>query len=106
MIVCACYYLYNKFLNNQEMESIKEMISMTVLAQMFIEDGIAIGLQKGIQVARIGLIRKKISKGYSPDTIKDFLECEEDYVQKVIGIMKEYPEATDTELADILMKSQ
>ena len=30
---------------------------MTVLAQMFIEDGIAIGLQKGIQVAGIGLIR-------------------------------------------------
>lgn len=35
---------------------------------------------------------------------EDFLECGEDYVLKVIEIMKKHPEAADTELAVFLMK--
>lgn len=39
----------DKFLSTSEMEEIKEVLSMTKLGQMLVNDGIRQGIQKGIQ---------------------------------------------------------
>lgn len=42
------YILANKFLDTIELQSVKEMISMTRLGQILMEDGIEQGIEKGI----------------------------------------------------------
>lgn len=48
-IEAVIYIMADKFLSTSEMEEIKEVLSMTKLGQMLVNDGIRQGIQKGIQ---------------------------------------------------------
>lgn len=43
------YALANKFLDDEELEQVKEVLSMTRLGEMLVNDGIEKGMEKGIQ---------------------------------------------------------
>lgn len=48
-IEAVIYIMADKFLSTSEMEEIKEVLSMTKLGQMLVNDGIRQGIQKGIR---------------------------------------------------------
>lgn len=55
------YTLALKFLSNKDLGKVKEMIFMTELGQMLVDDGIEIGLAKG-ESKIVAMIRKKLAK--------------------------------------------
>ena len=43
------YTFANKFLSNDDLDKVKEVMFMTRLGQMLVNDGIEIGIEKGIE---------------------------------------------------------
>lgn len=71
-----------------------------------LEDGLQQGIQRGIQrgalLEKITKIQKKAKKGLSAEDIADMLEEESEFVDGVMQIMKEYPDADVEEIYDLL----
>lgn len=47
------YALANKFLVQSDLKQIKEVLSMTLLGEMLINDGIEKGITKGMELGRL-----------------------------------------------------
>lgn len=75
------YTLALKFLSNKDLGKVKEMIFMTELGQMLVDDGIEIGLAKG-ESKIVAMIRKKLAKGLTISAISEELELDGTYVEK------------------------
>lgn len=61
------YAFADKFLNDRDLEKVKEEISMTKLGQMLFDDGLKEGIEKG----KIDVIKKSIIKGFDDETIAE-----------------------------------
>lgn len=82
------YTLALKFLSKKDLGKVKEMIFMTELGQMLVDDGIEIGLAKG-ESKIVAMIRKKLAKGLTISAISEELELDGTYVKKVISLISE-----------------
>ncbi|MDC7286221.1 hypothetical protein NXH76_00250 [Blautia schinkii] len=82
------YALAVKTLDSKDLEEIKEAISMTILGQMLVEDGIKKGEQKGRKEGRREGINvwKLSAQGESPEAISKKLQIPLD---EVIEILKD-----------------
>ena len=96
------YTLALKFLSKKDLGKVKEMIFMTELGQMLVDDGIEIGLAKG-ESKIVAMIRKKLAKGLTISAISEELELDGTYVKKVISLISEDASRNDLEIAEILI---
>lgn len=98
------YVLAAKFLDSREFKEVKEVMKMTQLGAMLIEDGRSQGLTEGKAVMLIEIIRHKLSKGFSPDSLAEFLDLDPVYVRKISAMILKKPDKTDLEIAQALTK--
>lgn len=94
------YVLAAKFLDSRELKEVKEVMKMTQLGAMLIEEGRI----QGKEVMLIEIIRHKLSKGFSPDSLAEFLDLDPVYVRKISAMILEKPDKTDLEIAQALTK--
>lgn len=69
------YVLALKFLKTEQVKSLKEMMNMTVLSEMFIQDGIEIGEAKG--ETRMAELVKRLMTDKRLDEIELAVDSEE-----------------------------
>ncbi|WP_303620719.1 hypothetical protein, partial [Hungatella hathewayi] len=69
------YTFANKFLSNDDLDKVKEVMFMTRLGQMLVNDGIEIGIEKGIEKGALALISvcREIGLSYD-DTRRKLIE--------------------------------
>ena len=69
------YTFANKFLSNDDLDKVKEVMFMTRLGQMLVNDGIEIGIDKGIEKGAFALISvcREIGLSYD-DTRRKLIE--------------------------------
>ena len=108
MLEAVLYVLAAKFLDSRELEEVKEVMKMTQLGAMLIEEGRAQGKEEGRSegkaAALIEIIRHKLEKGLSSDYISELLDLDPVYVRKISAIILEMPGRTDLEIAQKLTK--
>lgn len=100
------YVMANKFLNGKELKKVKEEMQMMPLGRMWREDGIAEGRREGLTeglAAIIKIIRGKMQKGLSCETVAEFLEMDVSYIKKIYNLIQEQPDQTDLQIAQILL---
>lgn len=56
------YTLAMKFLNSSELRELKEMMNMTILGEMLVQDGMEKGIEKGIRALILDYLEDKIPK--------------------------------------------
>ena len=100
MLEAVLYVLAAKFLDSRELKEVKEVMKMTQLGAMLIEEGRI----QGKEVMLIEIIRHKLSKGFSPDSLAEFLDLNPVYVRKISAMILEKPDKTDLEIAQALTK--
>lgn len=86
------YALAIKFLNKTDLAKVKEMMGMTLLGQMLMEDGIKKGLKKGEMTKLISQVMKKAKKGLSPEETAEILEEDPMVISRIYHAVKEYPD--------------
>ena len=100
MLEAVLYVLAAKFLDSRELDEVKEVMKMTQLGAMLIEEGRI----QGKEVMLIEIIRHKLSKGFSPDSLAEFLDLDPVYVRKISAMILKKPDKTDLEIAQALTK--
>ena len=107
------YALADKFLQEQELDRVKEMIAMTKLGEMLLKDGMERGLADGKAEGKaegeskiVAIIRKKRQKNLNVQMIAENLELDASYVEKVVVLMEEDPTRTDLQVAEILVRQE
>ena len=103
------YALADKFLQEQELDRVKEMIAMTKLGEMLLKDGMERGLVDGKAEGEskiVAIIRKKRQKNLNVQMIAENLELDASYVGKVVALMEEDPTRTDLQVAEILVRQE
>lgn len=75
----------DKFLDNDDLNQIKEVITMTRLGQMIFDDGQKAGIEQGQTGMLKSLILKKLQKNTPIPTIARELETDEDTVLSIIA---------------------
>ena len=58
-------------------------------------DGYASGKEAGKEAELVEIIRRKQQKGLSADDIAEWLELDKEYVEKVMKLLEENPDADD-----------
>lgn len=107
----------DKFLQEQELDRVKEMIAMTKLGEMLLKDGMERGLADGKAEGKVegkaegeskivAIIRKKRQKNLNVQMIAENLELDASYVGKVVALMEEDPTRTDLQVAEILVRQE
>ena len=108
MLEAVLYVLAAKFLDSRELDEVKEVMKMTQLGAMLIEEGRTQGKEEGRSegkaAALIEIIRHKLEKGLSSDYISELLDLDPAYVGKISAIILEMPGRTDLEIAQKLTK--
>ncbi|HJB28169.1 MAG TPA: hypothetical protein IAA06_05160 [Candidatus Blautia faecavium] len=119
------YVLAAKFLQPSELEEIREVMQMTKLGELLVEEGRSQGLTEGREEGKkegraVGktegryegkavmlteIIRRKLAKGVSPDLLAELLEVDPVHIRKICTMVQEKPEETDLEIAQALLKS-
>lgn len=82
-IEAVMYAMAEKFLNEVDMEEVREAVKMTKLGTMLINEGREEGREEGRCKNIISLVLRKIRKGYSAIEIADILEEDKNVVQKI-----------------------
>ncbi len=71
------------------------------------EEGIAQGIARGTALGeaetKISLIRKKSEKGLDVNKIADILELDVSYVKKVLDLLAENPDKSDSQAAELFI---
>ena len=96
------YTLAFKFLNKKELAEVKEVIAMTELGKMLVNDGFEKGLAEG-EAKFVAIIRKKRAKGLDASAIAEELELETAYVEKVMELIAEGPSVSDLRIAQMIL---
>lgn len=96
------YTLAFKFLNKKELAEVKEVIAMTELGKMLVNDGFEKGLAEG-EAKFVAIIRKKRAKGLDASAIAEELELETAYVEKVMALIAEGPSVSDLQIAQMIL---
>ena len=100
------YTLAFKFLNKKELAEVKEVIAMTELGKMLVNDGFEKGLAEGkaeVEAKFVAIIRKKRAKGLDASAIAKELELETAYVEKVMELIAEGPSVSDLQIAQMIL---
>lgn len=100
------YTLAFKFLNKKELAEVKEVIAMTELGKMLVNDGFEKGLAEGkaeVEAKFVAIIRKKRAKGLDASAIAEELELETAYVEKVMALIAEGPSVSDLQIAQMIL---
>ena len=100
------YTLAFKFLNKKELAEVKEVIAMTELGKMLVNDGFEKGLAEGkaeVEAKFVAIIRKKRAKGLDASAIAKELELETAYVEKVMALIAEGPSVSDLQIAQMIL---
>ncbi len=100
------YTLAFKFLNKKELAEVKEVIAMTELGKMLVNDGFEKGLAEGkaeVEAKFVAIIRKKRAKGLDASAIAEELELETAYVEKVMELIAEGPSVSDLRIAQMIL---
>ena len=92
-IESVVYAMAEKFLENVEMDEIREMMRMTRLGQMLREEGREEGRYQNL----ISKILRKIQKNCTVSEIADMLEEDEEIVQKIYDIAVSQKSECDVE---------
>lgn len=80
-IEAVIYAMAEKFLNPDDKKLLREVVKMTELGQMLVNDGI----EQGIEKTRMDLVKKKLQKGKTVEEIADALEESVEVVQELIA---------------------
>ena len=100
------YTLAFKFLNKKDLAEVKEVIAMTELGKMLVNDGFEKGLAEGkaeVEAKFVAIIRKKRAKGLDASAIAKELELETAYVEKVMALIAEGPSVSDLQIAQMIL---
>lgn len=57
------------------------------------------GIERGKIASEISMIRRKLSKGYLPEDIADWMEVDIGYIDQIQFMIQSNPEASDIDLA-------
>lgn len=85
-----------KFLNQEELREVKEVIGMTALGEMIWQDGLEEGMEKGSLVKLIELICRKLVKGKDTWQIAEELEEDISTVTEICEGAKRYAPEYDS----------
>lgn len=96
------YTLAFKFLTKKELAEVKEVIAMTELGKMLVNDGFEKGLAEG-EAKFVSIIRKKVEKGLDASAIAEEMELETAYVEKAINLITEDSARSDLQIAQIIL---
>ena len=96
------YTLAFKFLDKKELAEVKEVIAMTELGKMLVNDGFEKGLAEG-EAKFVSIIRKKVEKGLDASAIAEEMELETAYVEKTINLIAEDSARSDLQIAHIIL---
>lgn len=96
------YTLAFKFLDKKELAEVKEVIAMTELGKMLVNDGFEKGLAEG-EAKFVSIIRKKVEKGLDASAIAEEMELETAYVEKAINLIAEDSARSDLQIAHIIL---
>ena len=66
------------------------------------DEGIGIGIGKGMAQMTVSLVRKKAAKNMSVSEIADLLEEDESVIRQIYGLLKEHPDWGDKRICDEL----
>ena len=83
--IAVLYTMADKFLDNDDLNQIKEVVTMTRLGQMIFDDGQKAGIEQGQTGMLKSLILKKLQKNTPIPTIARELETDEDTVLSIIA---------------------
>lgn len=72
---------------------------MTLLGEMLVEEGRAVG--HAAMVTEI--IRRKLAKGFSPESIAELAPA---YIKKIYTMIQDNPNETDLQIAQALIKGK
>lgn len=97
------YVLAAKFLEPSELEEIKEVMRMTLLGEMLVEEGRFQGLTEGHAAMVTEIIRRKLAKGFSPESIAELAPA---YIKKIYTMIQDNPNETDLQIAQALIKGK
>lgn len=97
------YVLAAKFLEPSELEEIKEVMRMTLLGEMLVEEGRSQGLTEGHAAMVTEIIRRKLAKGFSPESIAELAPA---YIKKIYTMIQDNPNETDLQIAQALIKGK
>lgn len=100
------YVLAAKFLGPSELEEIKEVMRMTLLGEMLVEEGRSQGLTEGHAAMVTEILRRKLAKGFSPESIAELLELDPAYIKKIYTMIQDNPNETDLQIAQALIKGK
>lgn len=89
-----------------ELEEIKEVMRMTLLGEMLVEEGRFQGLTEGHAAMVTEIIRRKLAKGFSPESIAELLELDPAYIKKIYTMIQDNPNETDLQIAQALIKGK
>lgn len=91
--IAILYTLADKFLNQMELQEIKEVVAMTRLGQMIYDDGMERGIERGIERGSIEklteLVIRRMQKGDTPEQIAEFLEEDVTMIRKIYTLAQE-----------------
>ena len=97
------YVLAAKFLEPSELEEIKEVMRMTLLGEMLVEEGRSQGLTEGHAAMVTEIIRRKLAKGFSPESIAELAPA---YIKNIYTMIQDNPNETDLQIAQALIKGK
>lgn len=99
-----------KFLKNNDLEEIKEILSMTVLGEMIWNDGAEKGREEGREegksISLIDLICRKLQKGKTPAQIAQDLDEELPVVERICNAAGKYAPDYDSNEIYSFLKSR
>lgn len=115
-----------KFLDQIDLQEVKEMLSMTVLGEMIWQDGLAKGMEQGMQkgiekgikegikegnymgreIERISMVCKKLGKNKAPEQIAEELEEELPVIQRICQAAEQFAPDYDCEMIYQALKSE
>ena len=110
------YALAVKFLDKAELAKVKEKMSMTLLGQMLMEDGIEKGIEKGIEqgikkgiergemIKLISQVIKKAGKGMLPNGIAEVLEENPAVINRIYSAVREHPDLDENAIYELLYR--
>lgn len=111
-----------KFLNQADLQEVKEILSMTVLGEMIWQDGLAKGIEQGIEqgiekgikeghdmgreIERISMVCRKLVKNKGPEQIAEELEEELPVIHRICRVAEQFAPDYDCEMIYQALKSE
>lgn len=99
-----------KFLDQTDLQEIKEVLSMTVLGEMIWQDGLAKGIKEGHsmgrEIERINMVCKKLNRKKAPEQIAEELEEDLPSIQRICQVAELFAPDYDCEKIYQALKSE